>query len=155
MKSGMLAAEAIYPLLTANGESGTIVGGAEYDVNESIEATAYEKSTHKAQSILQTLNIFPLDLDESWVGEELRVIRNAHGSFHSPLGQLGGMIHTAFSCFISKGKEPWTFKNDTIDADKTKPAAQCEEIKYPKPDGVLSFDLLTNLQRSGISTYSS
>ncbi len=88
-------------------------------------------------------------MHDSWVGDELKVVRNAHGSFHSPLGQMGGMIHTAFSCFISKGKEPWTFKNTTIDADRTKPAAECEEIKYPKPDGVLSFDLLTNLQRSG------
>lgn len=83
------------------------------------------------------------------MGEELRVIRNAHASFHSPLGLLGGMVHTGFSCFISKGKEPWTLKNDKIDADKTKPAKECEEIVYPKPDGVLSFDLLTNLQRSG------
>lgn len=43
MKSGMLAAEAIYPLLTKEGESKTIVGGAEFDFDESIEASAYEK----------------------------------------------------------------------------------------------------------------
>ena len=76
-------------------------------------------------------------------------MRNAHGSFHSPLGTVGGMAHTAFSCFISKGKEPWTFKNSLKDADKTKPAKNFTEIQYPKPDGKLSFDLLTNLQRSG------
>lgn len=44
MKSGMLAAEAIYPLLTKNGETSTIFGGAEFDNAESIEATAYENS---------------------------------------------------------------------------------------------------------------
>ncbi len=44
MKSGMLAAEAIYPLLTKNGETSTIFGGAEFDIAESIEATAYENS---------------------------------------------------------------------------------------------------------------
>ena len=59
------------------------------------------------------------------------------------------------------------------DCDATKPAAECKEIgivtrqysfnkqklhiafafnlEYPKADGVLSFDLLTNLQRSGTS----
>lgn len=64
---------------------------------------------------------------------------------------VGGMIYTAFSCFISKGKEPWTLHNKTIDADRTKPASECQPIEYPKPDGILSFDLLTNLQRSGTS----
>ena len=27
--------------------------------------------------------------------------------------------------------------------------SECTKIDYPKPDGVLSFDLLTNLARSG------
>ena len=29
------------------------------------------------------------------------------------------------------------------------PMSECTKIDYPKPDGVLSFDLLTNLARSG------
>ena len=29
------------------------------------------------------------------------------------------------------------------------PKHECTKIDYPKPDGVLSFDLLTNLARSG------
>lgn len=32
---------------------------------------------------------------------------------------------------------------------QTRPAAEFKPIDYPKPDGVLSFDLLTNLARSG------
>lgn len=46
MKSGMLAAEAIYPLLTANGEAGTVLGngGTELPVETPVEATAYETS---------------------------------------------------------------------------------------------------------------
>jgi hypothetical protein len=32
---------------------------------------------------------------------------------------------------------------------QTRPAAEFQPIEYPKPDGVLSFDLLTNLARSG------
>jgi hypothetical protein len=43
MKSGMLAAESIFPLLTKDGEAATIVGGAEFDVNESIEAVDFER----------------------------------------------------------------------------------------------------------------
>jgi electron-transferring-flavoprotein dehydrogenase len=46
----------------------------------------------------------------SWIADELKVCRNSHASFHSPLGLIGGMAHTALSSFITKGNEPWTFK---------------------------------------------
>ena len=35
------------------------------------------------------------------------------------------------------------------DHAKLKPAAECKPIDYPKPDGVVTFDLLSNLFRSG------
>ena len=50
---------------------------------------------------------------------------------------------------ITKGKEPWTLRNTKRDSEKTKPASEFEPIEYPKPDGKLSFDILTNLARSG------
>ena len=62
---------------------------------------------------------------------------------------MTGMMYSGLSCFVLQGMEPWTFRNLTPDADRTRPAKNFVEIKYPKPDGVLSFDLLTNLQRSG------
>ncbi len=40
------------------------------------------------------------------------------------------------------------FVSGVPDHKALKPAAQSAPIDYPKPDGVLSFDLLTNLQRS-------
>ena len=40
-------------------------------------------------------------------------------------------------------------KNTKTDAEKTKPAKECTPIHYPKADGILTFDLLSNLQRSG------
>ena len=89
------------------------------------------------------------DVHSSWIGAELRVTRNSHHSFHTPLGTLGGMVHTALASFITKGKEPWTLHNNVRDCDRTKEAALCPVIEYPKADGKVSFDLLTNLQRSG------
>lgn len=56
---------------------------------------------------------------------------------------------TWHNSFITRGREPWTLTNRTPDSEKTKPAALYSEIVYPKPDGVLSFDLLTSLSRSG------
>lgn len=51
-----------------------------------------------------------------------------------------------------KGREPWSFRNGRKDADATLPVGDpaCEPIEYPKPDGVLSFDLLSNLALSGV-----
>jgi electron-transferring-flavoprotein dehydrogenase len=40
-------------------------------------------------------------------------------------------------------------KKANIDSNLTK-ASECKPIDYPKPDGVLSFDLMTNLIRSGL-----
>lgn len=51
-----------------------------------------------------------------------------------------------------KGREPWSFRNSRKDADATLPVGDpaCKPIDYPKPDGVLSFDLLSNLALSGV-----
>ena len=95
--------------------------------------------------------LFTIALYDSWVGDELREVRNTHAAFHAtPFGLLFGLVHAALTCFITRGKEPWTFRNNVPDSDKTDAAANHKEIVYPKSDGVLSFDLLTNLQRSGI-----
>lgn len=121
MKSGMLAADATYSEIV-NDEN----------INKPLEIIKYEKLVMS-----------------SWIADELKQIRNTHASFH--WGTLAGLIYTAFSCFISKGKEPWTLKNTVSDSDKTALASKCKSISYPSNDGILSFDLLTNLQRSGTS----
>mmetsp|Transcript_14582 Transcript_14582/g.13178 ORF Transcript_14582/g.13178 Transcript_14582/m.13178 type:complete len:210 (-) Transcript_14582:57-686(-) len=118
MKSGILAAEAIFETLSTT------------TITEPIEITSYESN-----------------LKQSWVGKELFEIRNTHASFH--YGLIYGMIYTAFACFISKGNEPWTLTNHVPDSQRTKPAKHFKEIDYPKADNIVTFDLLTNLQRSG------
>ena len=83
------------------------------------------------------------------MAEELKVVRNTHAAFHLPGGALTGVVHSGLSCLVMRGIEPWTLHNHTKDSARTQLAEDCDEIVYPKPDGVLSFDLLTNLQRSG------
>ena len=61
------------------------------------------------------------------------------------------MAHGFFTNLI-RGKEFWTFKSTKKDADYYKKSKDCtdsEKIEYPKHDGVLTFDLLENLARSG------
>jgi electron-transferring-flavoprotein dehydrogenase len=122
LKSGMVAAEAIHDLLgpASDGE----------EPHDAKEATEYASN-----------------MEKSWVYEELKEVRNCHGAFHA--GLIPGLAYSAVSAFLLKGRESWTFHNTVPDHAKTKPAAECSEIVYPKPDGKLTFDLLTNLARSG------
>merc|ERR1711871_235022 len=95
------------------------------------------------------LNQYQNAMEQSWVWDELKAVRNYAPAFK--WGMWAGLAYSGASAFVLRGMEPWTFsKNDGIvDSKKAKKAAECTEIEYPKPDGELSFDILTNLQRSG------
>ena len=125
MKSGMVAADTIASeLLGAE-------GGAEAAPN-GIEVTAYEE-----------------ELKKTWVYSDLHEVRNVHPSYRKTGSMIGCILYSGVDTLLLRGKAPWTFHCSGNDASRTKPASECKEIIYPKPDGVLSFDLLTNLQRSG------
>lgn len=122
MKSGMVAAESVFDHVTES---------EEYDPQvPKIEVHAYQKG-----------------MEDSWVWSELKAVRNVHPSFH--WGFWAGLIYSGIETIVLRGKGWWTLRNTTPDSAKTKPASQCTPIEYPKPDGEISFDLLTNLQRSG------
>ena len=82
---------------------------------------------------------------DSWVVKEMKESRNFKGGFDKGLwyGLLHGRIIST-----TKGKEPWTVKHTHKDSETTQPKDKFEPIKYPKKDGILTFDLLTNLTRS-------
>jgi len=89
-------------------------------------------------------------MKKSWVYEELYKSRNFAAGFK--WGFIPGTLVSGITSIFTRGKEPFTLskhKKGFRDCDATLPAAQAKPIEYPKPDGVLSFDLLTNLQRSG------
>ncbi|KAG6039537.1 hypothetical protein E4U41_002465 [Claviceps citrina] len=119
IKSGMLAAEAAWGALSGP-DQGTVFL---YD---------YEDSLRKSS-----------------IWKELSEVRNMRPSFHSPLGSVGGVLYSALEAFVFKGRVPWTFRHSTPDHAATKPAARCKKIDYPKPDGKISFDILTSVSRTG------
>jgi len=121
MKTGMLAGEAAVEALLASGEDTAVLEVAEYQQK----------------------------VESSWVWEELQVARNVKPSFKS--GLFGGLAYTFTSLRICNGKEPWTLSWNKRDTEYTKPAANYEPIEYPKPDGVITFDILDNLIRSGVN----
>ena len=81
-------------------------------------------------------------LKASWVGEELKAVRNIRPSFH--WGLWAGLLLTAIDTWVLRGRAPWTF-NHRNDHTQLKKAADCVPIHYPKPDGLVSFDRLSSV----------
>lgn len=83
---------------------------------------------------------------ESYIFKDLYKVRNCRPSFHN--GIYGGIIYSGFTIAIG-GKEFWTLSHGGSDNTKLKPAKQCKPIDYPKPDGKISFDLLSSVALTG------
>lgn len=80
----------------------------------------------------------------SWLYEELYSSRN----FGPALHKFGPLLGGAFN-FIDQnlfgGKLPVRLRDNVPDHAQMKEAALCQQIVYPKPDGVLSFDKLSSV----------
>lgn len=105
-----------------------------------------------AESVFELLNTdaaecvsYPVNLEKSWLWEELKSVRNIRPGFH--YGLFFGLLNAAWET-LTKGLSPWTLKNHA-DYAQLKPAHHCYKIDYPKPDGVLTFDRLTSVSYSG------
>ncbi|KAL4772151.1 hypothetical protein BDW60DRAFT_207521 [Aspergillus nidulans var. acristatus] len=88
-------------------------------------------------------------LRKSSIWKELYEVRNMRPSFSTPLGIYGGILYSGLEAYILRGRTPWTLKHHGTDAAATKLASECEKIEYPKPDGKISFDILTSVSRTG------
>ncbi|KAF1812944.1 electron transfer flavo protein-ubiquinone oxidoreductase-like protein [Eremomyces bilateralis CBS 781.70] len=111
------------------------------------------ESTFNALSSADNGDVFLYEyedrLRESSIWKELKEVRNMRPSFHTPLGMYGGIMYSGLEAFVLKGRAPWTLKHGTQDHAATKTADQCKKIEYPKPDGKLSFDIMTSVSRTG------
>ncbi|XP_076895575.1 electron transfer flavoprotein-ubiquinone oxidoreductase, mitochondrial-like [Bidens hawaiensis] len=85
-------------------------------------------------------------LKSSWIWEELHRARNYRPAFE--YGLLPGMAISALEHYLLKGRVPYTLKHGKPDHEATHEASQCSPIEYPKPDGIVSFDVPTSLYRS-------
>ena len=84
-----------------------------------------------------TPTLYPIKMQDSWVLDELKAVRNVRPAFH--WGLWAGMAYAALDTYVLRGCAPWTLGHRP-DHKCLTPAAKARPIAYPKPDGVLTFD---------------
>jgi len=116
LETGMLAAEAAFDALVA---------GRSRDV----------------------LSAYPAAFEQSWLHAELMRSKNFKQWFKK--GRTTATLMTGIEQWllpkIGVKTPPWTLHRDKPDYAYLKPAAECEKIAYPKPDGRLTFDRLASV----------
>jgi electron-transferring-flavoprotein dehydrogenase len=116
IKTGMLAAEAAFDALVA---------GRSHD----------------------ELSAYPAAFEQSWLHAELMRSKNFKQWFKK--GRTTATLMTGIEQWllpkIGVTTPPWTLHRDKPDYAYLKPAAECEKIAYPKPDGKLTFDRLASV----------
>ena len=116
IKTGMLAAEAAYAAVAAD---------RQHD-----ELAAY-----------------PAAFESSWLKAELDQARNFKQWFKK--GVYVGSFMTGVEQWLlpmmGVKSPPWTIHRTEADHTRLKPAADCPQINYPKPDGKLTFDRLSSV----------
>ena len=84
--------------------------------------------------------------ESSWVYNELKQARNVRPAFK--WGLWAATFYTGIDQVLLRGRAPWTLSHGHVDHETLKKAADCKPIEYPKPDGAITFDRLTNLSFS-------
>jgi electron-transferring-flavoprotein dehydrogenase len=102
---------------------------------------AYEAVTGGRQH--DELSAYPQAFEKSWLYTELNKSRNFKAWFKK--GLTVGTLMTGVEQYLLKGNVPWTLRRDKPDHAYLKPAAECQPIAYPKPDGKLTFDRLSSV----------
>ena len=89
------------------------------------------------------LSAYPEAFENSWLHAELNKARNFKQWFKK--GRTVGTLMTGIEQFVLRGHVPWTLRRAAADHTYLKPAAECQPIQYPKPDGKLTFDRLSSV----------
>jgi electron-transferring-flavoprotein dehydrogenase len=87
---------------------------------------------------------FERRVHDSWVYRELHRARN-FGPAQKRFGTLPGAAFAWFDQNVAGGRLPFTLRNTVPDHVGLRRAADSKPIRYPKPDGVVSFDRLSSV----------
>jgi electron-transferring-flavoprotein dehydrogenase len=100
----------------------------------------------KAGRAGDTLAAYPETFRGSWLFDELYRARNFKPWMSK--GLYTGTLMVGIDQIVFGGKAPWTLRHDHADNETLKKKSEATPIQYPKPDGKLTFDRLTDLSFS-------
>jgi electron-transferring-flavoprotein dehydrogenase len=89
------------------------------------------------------LAAYPEAFEKSWLHTELHQARNFKSWFKK--GLIVATVMNGIEQKLLGGHVPWTLRRDKPDHVFLKPAIDCPQITYPKPDGKLTFDRLSSV----------
>jgi electron-transferring-flavoprotein dehydrogenase len=92
------------------------------------------------------LQSYPESFRASWLHEELHRARNFKPWMSKGL-YLGTMM-VGVDQVLFRGRAPWTLRHHHADNETLIEKSKARPIQYPKPDGVLTFERLTDLSFS-------
>ena len=92
------------------------------------------------------LDAYPEAFRGSWLFDELWRARNFKPWMSK--GLYLGSLMVGIDQIVFAGKAPWTLRHAHADNETLEKKSEAEPIQYPKPDGVLTFDRLTNVSFS-------
>ena len=117
--------------------------------------TAMKSGMVAAESLFQKLfsgepwgaecSSYARNIQQSWIWKELKTVRNIRPGFHK--GFWTGMLNAAWES-LTMGLSPWTLHNKCADHERLDKAKDSIKIKYPKPDGSITFDKLSSVKLS-------
>ncbi len=116
--------------------------------------TAIKSGACAAEAVARALadgaaecNAYDAEFRASWAYRELLQGRNVRPGFR--YGRFWGTVHAGIDQILLRGRAPWTLRHGEPDHASLDDAAAAPPITYPKPDGEITFDRLTNVAFSG------
>ena len=101
----------------------------------------------KAGRSFDELEAYPQAFEKSWLHEELKLSRNFKQWFKQ--GNTVGTLMTGIEQWLLPKlgikSPPWTIHRNTPDHARLHAASQIPAIRYPRPDGKLTFDRLSSV----------
>ncbi len=116
--------------------------------------TAIKSGSCAAEAVARALadggaecSAYDAEFRASWAYRELLQGRNVRPGFR--YGRFWGTVHAGIDQILLRGRAPWTLRHGEPDHASLDDAAAASPITYPKPDGEITFDRLTNVAFSG------
>ncbi|MBE0547782.1 MAG: electron transfer flavoprotein-ubiquinone oxidoreductase [Rubrivivax sp.] len=123
------------------------IKGSHAAIKSGMLAAEAMASALKAGRAGDELTTYPEAFEKSWLHDELRAARNFKAWYKkgNAIGSLMAGVEQWLLPRLGVKSPPWTIRNRTPDHARLHAAAQVEPIRYPRPDGVLTFDRLSSV----------